>query len=100
MLGWFISADTLVPEPGNPQSLNRYAYVTNNPLKYVDPAGRQLKPPTTCGAICYTGTLGPYNVESRVTFVSPVVQPLTVMHEEPAILRDAVRADDGVLLYY
>ncbi len=39
MLGRFISADTLVPEPGNPQSLNRYAYVTNNPLRYVDDDG-------------------------------------------------------------
>ncbi len=39
VLGRFISADTLVPEPGNPQSLNRYAYVTNNPLRYADPSG-------------------------------------------------------------
>jgi len=28
-----------VPEPGNPQSLNRYAYANNNPLKYRDPSG-------------------------------------------------------------
>jgi len=28
-----------VPEPGNPQALNRYAYVNNNPLKYTDPSG-------------------------------------------------------------
>ena len=39
MLGRFISADPVVPEPGNPQGLNRYAYVTNNPLKYTDPSG-------------------------------------------------------------
>ncbi len=24
-IGWFISPDTIVPEPGNPQSFNRYA---------------------------------------------------------------------------
>ena len=38
-LGRFVSADTVVPEPGNPQGLNRYAYVTNNPLRYTDPSG-------------------------------------------------------------
>ncbi|NKB81287.1 MAG: hypothetical protein GKS05_05240 [Nitrospirales bacterium] len=39
ILGRFISADTLVPEPGNPQTLNRYAYALNNPLVYTDPTG-------------------------------------------------------------
>jgi hypothetical protein len=38
-LGRFISADTIVPEPGNPQDFNRYAYVRNNPLTYTDPTG-------------------------------------------------------------
>jgi len=39
LLGRFISADPVVREPGNPQSLNRYAYVYNNPLRYADPDG-------------------------------------------------------------
>jgi hypothetical protein len=30
-----------VPEPGNPQALNRYSYVLNNPLRYTDPTGHQ-----------------------------------------------------------
>jgi len=38
-LGRFIQADTIVPSPANPQSLNRYAYVLNNPLRYTDPTG-------------------------------------------------------------
>ncbi|MCP4597138.1 MAG: hypothetical protein GY843_11720 [Neptuniibacter sp.] len=38
-LNRFISADTIVPDPGNPQSFNRYAYVNNRPLNYVDPSG-------------------------------------------------------------
>jgi hypothetical protein len=38
-LGRFVSADTVVPEAGNPQALNRYGYVFNNPLRYVDPTG-------------------------------------------------------------
>ena len=35
----FISADTIVPNPTNPQNLNRYSYVINNPLRYTDPTG-------------------------------------------------------------
>jgi RHS repeat-associated protein len=38
-IGRFISADNLVPDSKNPQSLNRYSYCWNNPLKYVDPTG-------------------------------------------------------------
>ncbi|MBL4868076.1 MAG: RHS repeat-associated core domain-containing protein [Pseudomonadales bacterium] len=38
-LGKFLSADIIVQEPYNPQSLNRYAYVMNNPLSAVDPSG-------------------------------------------------------------
>jgi RHS repeat-associated protein len=42
-LGRFLQPDPLVPEPGNPQALNRYAYVNNNPLKYTDPGGHWLE---------------------------------------------------------
>jgi RHS repeat-associated protein len=38
-LGRFLSADSIVPSPYNPQSLNRFTYVLNNPLKYTDPTG-------------------------------------------------------------
>ncbi len=38
-LGRFISPDPIVPSPGDPQSLNRYSYVRNNPVKYIDPTG-------------------------------------------------------------
>ncbi|NLT24050.1 MAG: RHS repeat-associated core domain-containing protein [Syntrophorhabdus sp.] len=38
-LGRFISADSLVPEPGNLQAFNRYSYCVNNPLVYMDPSG-------------------------------------------------------------
>jgi RHS repeat-associated protein len=38
-LGRFNSADSIFGSIGNPQTLNRYAYTLNNPLKYVDPTG-------------------------------------------------------------
>lgn len=39
MLGRFLSADTIVPNPYNPQDFNRFSYVRNNPLRYTDPTG-------------------------------------------------------------
>lgn len=42
VLGRFISADTLVPNPADPQALNRYSYVRNNPLIYIDPSGHSF----------------------------------------------------------
>ena len=41
-LGRFLQADTIVPEPGNPQALNRYSYVLNNAIKYSDPTGHRV----------------------------------------------------------
>ena len=39
VLGRFLSPDPIVPQPGNPQAFNRYSYVYNNPLKYIDNSG-------------------------------------------------------------
>ncbi len=38
-LGRFMSADTLIQDPNDLQSYNRYAYTRNNPLRYTDPSG-------------------------------------------------------------
>ncbi|OJV35983.1 MAG: hypothetical protein BGO33_09110 [Bacteroidia bacterium 43-41] len=38
-LSRFLQADTIVPEPGNPQAWDRFAYVNNNPVNYADPTG-------------------------------------------------------------
>jgi len=37
----FLSPDSIVPNPKKPQSLNRYSYCHNNPLRYTDPTGHQ-----------------------------------------------------------
>jgi RHS repeat-associated protein len=38
-IGRFISPDNTIPDVNNPQAFNRYSYVVNNPIKYVDPSG-------------------------------------------------------------
>lgn len=38
-LGRFLTPDSIVPNPKNPQALNRYSYVINNPMAYSDPSG-------------------------------------------------------------
>ncbi|MGC8960758.1 MAG: N-acetylmuramoyl-L-alanine amidase, partial [Chloroflexia bacterium] len=42
-LGRFIQPDTVVPDPGDPQQLNRFGYVQNNPLRYVDLSGHYVE---------------------------------------------------------
>ncbi len=38
-IGRFMSPDPIIQDPLNTQSYNRYTYVFNNPLRYVDPTG-------------------------------------------------------------
>jgi len=35
----FTQHDTIIPDPGNSQSLNRFSYGYNNPVKFNDPSG-------------------------------------------------------------
>jgi RHS repeat-associated protein len=46
VIGRFVSADSIVPKPGNPQGLNRYSYTNNRPLNLVDPSGHCGKTPS------------------------------------------------------
>ncbi|MGD9585084.1 MAG: RHS repeat-associated core domain-containing protein, partial [Lysobacterales bacterium] len=60
VLGRFIQADSIVQDPFDPQSLNRYAYVLNNPLSATDPSGNisfknALKLGVAIGIAVYSG---------------------------------------------
>ena len=42
-LGRFLSVDSVGGTVGSSQSWNRYSYVINNPVKLLDPDGRELR---------------------------------------------------------
>ena len=45
MTARFISADPALGTPANPQTGNRYAYVLDNPYKWIDPTGHEWTSP-------------------------------------------------------
>lgn len=51
-LGRFLSADPYVTSPSDPRSFNRYTYVVNNPLSYVDPSGFRVCDDVQDGQMC------------------------------------------------
>ncbi|MCB8989634.1 MAG: hypothetical protein H6665_03365, partial [Ardenticatenaceae bacterium] len=70
-LNRFASADTIVPDPSNPQSFNRYSYTINNPLKYTDPSGHCFTPVT---ALICIGVFG------MVALTGDTAQPPPIDH--------------------
>ncbi len=64
-LGRFLSADTVMSGFANPQSLNRFAYVANNPLRYTDPTGHGVD----CGI--GMGCVSPYTPPSGGSYNPP-----------------------------
>jgi hypothetical protein len=49
----FLQPDSVIPNPANPQSLNRFGYVLNNPIRFNDPTGHVCEDPEKEGALCF-----------------------------------------------
>ena len=67
VIGRFLAADTIVPQPQDPQNLNRYSYALNNSVRFSDPSGHAAVCGTSVDGGC--GTTPPRS--SR-----PVIVPL------------------------
>jgi hypothetical protein len=70
-IGRFASADTIVPDPANPQSYNRYSYVENRPLNFSDPTGH-CKQPGDC--LVMGGTAG-FSPDAHLLQVAEAYMP-------------------------
>ena len=57
-LGRFISPDSIVPDPFNPQALNRYSFVYNNPISNTDPSGHAPVAAAIISATAISATAG------------------------------------------
>ncbi|HNX01165.1 MAG TPA: RHS repeat-associated core domain-containing protein, partial [Candidatus Cloacimonadota bacterium] len=53
-IGRFISADSLIPDPGSSQGFDRYAYVDNSPVNYNDPSGHMVDDGCTTEGCSYS----------------------------------------------
>ena len=54
----FLQPDPVIQNPYDPQTLNHYSYVRNNPLKYVDPTGKFLDPASLTTLFVVGTTIG------------------------------------------
>lgn len=79
-LGRFISPDTMVPDPTDPQDLNRYSYVKNNPLRYNDPSGHCAEPITFLACLGLGAAAGFIGVDlyHQVDYLYATGQPMSV----------------------
>jgi hypothetical protein len=112
-LGRFISADTIVPEPGNPQDFNRYAYVRNNPTMYIDRDGHSAWPFIIVLGMIYVGGRVTYEAASLafidgdrrdqiggqlVTDVSEIIQHQSTSHSvDPSLVSAVLRHESAAV---
>ncbi|MBK8129277.1 MAG: RHS repeat-associated core domain-containing protein [bacterium] len=79
-LGRFLSADSIVPNPTNPQSLNRYSYVLNSPVNFTDPTGHFCVNRNSGGQLCSDDpdhTVVPRNPQFPRSRLSSVLDPVS-----------------------
>lgn len=72
-LGRFLTADRFPPDLQRPLTLNRYAYVTNNPVNMIDPSGQvgsTVEQSIVVSLVDLMGSLWPTLVAGGIAFTS------------------------------
>ena len=85
--GRFLSVDPVLDsaDPTNPQSWNRYTYTFNNPLKYVDPDGREVRVAGEMALGLILATLPDY-LQSHITAENGVLSVASVTNDNANFL--------------
>ncbi|MBC7252118.1 MAG: RHS repeat-associated core domain-containing protein [Anaerolineae bacterium] len=96
LLGRFINADTIVPEAGNPQDLNRYAYVRHNPLRYTDPSGHWTFEETPNDPYFIPPSELHRDAQRRQDFITPSGPPLTSVASDTGPAEELIRSGADV----
>jgi RHS repeat-associated protein len=91
-LGRFAQADTIVPGIFNPAAFDRYAYVLNNPLRYIDPSGNlSCSAPNVAAGDCWD----PPNPD-EISLIPP--PPYLIRYDVPGIgTQDGRPGYDGLM---
>lgn len=88
----FTQADTIMPNPYNPQNYNKYAYTQNNPIKFIDPSGHSAW--DTVKSTATSAWTGVKNISSAV--VNIVVDNVAKGYEALAEKHDLTKAEQIV----
>ncbi len=101
-LARFMTADTVIPGGGgNPQGLNRYAYVLGNPVKMVDPTGHI--PLIIAGIIIYApeitaGTAFVIGMLSEDPSYDPLPGPIDDLGKATRVLGRAAAEESAIVV--
>ncbi len=89
----FTQPDDVIADPYNPQNLNRYAYVNNNPLTYNDPTGHCFGPfIVACVGFVMAGPVVAANINPIIATVN---QAYTDYQKNPTLGQAALSVVDA-----